>query len=196
MFWLHNPTILFHKDQIHELYPMENMKLDRKLNAITRLVILLTTIGFLYTRSVRLLLTSVITLVVIAMVYKPEEKREAFHVMKEIMKEATGPTKNNPMMNVMYDDYNEPDRPAAMPAYNPIVEQKINDAVRENLDERIFRDLGDEIIFEHSMRQFYTMPNTQIPNDQEAFQNFLYGAKGSCRGGDFWECGKPQHTMR
>ena len=34
------------------------------------------------------------------------------------------------------------------------------------------------------MRQFHTMPNTKIPNDQNAFAKFCYGDMKSCKDGD------------
>ena len=48
-FWLNDPSILFKKDQINYLWPKENMSKNDKLNAITRLVILLSILGFLVT---------------------------------------------------------------------------------------------------------------------------------------------------
>ena len=87
--------------------------------------------------------------------------------------EKTQPTKENPLMNVMPTD--QPKRNKAEDSYLPIVEKDINEKVKDNLDNNIFRDLGDEIELEHSMRQFYSTPNTTIPNDQKSFGNFLYG---------------------
>ena len=34
-------------------------------------------------------------------------------------------------------------------------------------DPRLYQDLGDNLAFEHSMRNFHSMPNTQIPNNQK-----------------------------
>ena len=45
-FWTNNPTILFNKEYIFELWPTTNMCYEQKLNAITRLVILITILVF------------------------------------------------------------------------------------------------------------------------------------------------------
>ena len=47
-FWLNNPAILFDSDHITEIWPSSNLDYISKLNAVTRLIILLTIIGFFY----------------------------------------------------------------------------------------------------------------------------------------------------
>ena len=39
-FWLDNPNVLLNKNQITEIWPQDNFSLDRKLNAITRLILI------------------------------------------------------------------------------------------------------------------------------------------------------------
>ena len=89
----------------------------------------------------------------------------------------TEPTNLNPLMNVVATD--PPTRPAAQKAYLPDVEKNINTFVKENANDSVsnnlFRDLGDEIELNHSMRQFYTTANTTVPNDQKSFGEFCYG---------------------
>ena len=50
-FWGNNPAILLNKNEILELFPTSNMNYNQKLNSITRLIILLTLIGFIFTFS-------------------------------------------------------------------------------------------------------------------------------------------------
>ena len=69
-FWLSDPTILLNQQHILELWPNRNMDKNAKLNAISRLIILLTIIGLLYTREIKILITGIITLVVIVLVHK------------------------------------------------------------------------------------------------------------------------------
>ena len=102
-------------------------------------------------------------------------------------------------MNVSHTDIQEnPTRKAAGPSYNPVVKQEIESAIKSTigkniqnnsselssnvddtnkkdvLDRKLFQDMGDEIDFELSNRQFYTMPNTTVPNNQEDFIKFCY----------------------
>ena len=58
----------------------------------------------------------------------------------------------------------------------------------EEIDDRLFKDLGDNLNFDQSMRSFYPMPNTQIPNDQKAFADFCYGDMISCKEGNALAC--------
>ena len=88
--------------------------------------------------------------------------------------------------------------------FNPTVEKDINNDVRkqivelnpsiDNLDERIFKDLGDNFVFNQSMRNFYTMPNTNVPNNQKEFAEFCYGNMPSCKEQDPLACSK--HSIR
>ena len=74
------------------------------------------------------------------------------------------------------------------------IEKEIYESVKNNSnflnDKRLYCDLGDNAQFEQSMRQFYTNPNTSIPNDQKAFAEWLYGNMPSCKGGDKYKCGQ------
>ena len=40
------------------------------------------------------------------------------------------------------------------------------------------------------MRNFYSMPNTQIPNNQKAFAEFCVGDMTSCKEGNIDACSK------
>jgi hypothetical protein len=46
------------------------------------------------------------------------------------------------------------------------------------------------------MRQFYTTPNTLVPNNQKDFAQFCYGNMASCKDGDTEMCLKAtyRHT--
>ena len=98
-----------------------------------------------------------------------------------------------------------PHRQPAAPAYNKAVTEEINESVKnivrknfddENIDEKLFKDIGDKLPFEQSMRQFYTNPNTLVPNNQKEFAQFCYGNMASCKDGDVEMCLKsaPRHT--
>ena len=41
-FWLNNPSILFNNKYVFDLWPQPNMSISQKMNAISRIVILLT----------------------------------------------------------------------------------------------------------------------------------------------------------
>lgn len=210
-FWLNTPSILLNKDHIAELWPKSEYNLERKLNSITRIVISLGFLGYFITKSIKIPVSAMVTLVIIVIIYNTQKSKsnsqniksqEGFSSVKlesnnlekhKIHKNNfTAPTKQNPLMNVSLPEikYNPQRKPAA-PAFNPAVEKKINDkAGNVGVDPRLFKDLGDKLDFENSMRQFHSMPNTKIPNDQEAFAKFCYGDMPSCKDGDSLQCEK------
>jgi ABC-type transport system substrate-binding protein len=210
-FWLNDPSVLLNKDQITEVWPNGQDSLERKMNAITRIIILLGFLGFLITKSMKIPISALISLVAIVIMYKTQKKKQ-HHNKKhsKIVKEGftnpelykatkdqfQNPTKENPLMNVSLPEikYN-PKRKAAAPAFNPEVEKEINEkAGYPQVDPRLFEDLGDKIKLEQSMRQFYSNPNTKIPNDQKAFGDFCYGDMPSCKEGHEMACEK--HNIR
>jgi hypothetical protein len=56
--------------------------------------------------------------------------------------------------------------------------------------DKLFTDLAEEYTFEQSLRPFYSMPNTTIPNDQQGFRNFCYGDMVSCKEGNPLACSR------
>lgn len=111
------------------------------------------------------------------------------------------PTVQNPFGNILVTDYDDrTTRLPAAPIDQPVVSQTILDQAKElvremhpeqpEVSEKLFRDLGEQFTFEQSMRPFYSMPNTSIPNDQQAFTNFCYGNMVSCKEGNELACAR------
>jgi hypothetical protein len=219
-FWIHDVKELFPADFMTRLIPQPTMTSQEKLNAITRIVVLMTVLGYVVTRNTNLLLTGITTIVaIIVLNYIQNDKMtdtEAFDgmatavalkVARDRMNDPahyTQPTPENPAMNVMPADvHDNPTRPPAAQSSNPEIANKMAEAVKElavrgrrenNLDEdakldpRLYQDMEDEREFNHSMRSFQPTANTEIPNDQGKFADFLYGDMVSCKSGDDVAC--------
>ena len=69
-FWSNDPTILFNKEYIFELMPSSTMSFERKSNALSRTIILLTIIGFVLTLHLRMIFIGAATLMLIMFLYK------------------------------------------------------------------------------------------------------------------------------
>jgi hypothetical protein len=196
-FWLNNPNILFKSDEISNIWPSAEMAFEAKLNSITRLVILLTILGYLITQNSKIILSGIITLGAIILLYKLKNKKnskegftnaELYTILKT---DFTEPTVKNPVMNVLLPEINDnPLRKEAAPAFNPMVEASINETTKQfvinnfndpSIEERLFNDLGDNFTFDQSMRTWNTMPSTTVPNDQKSFTDFCYGDMIACR---------------
>ena len=210
-FWLENPNTLLNKNYITEIWPDSDFNLARKLNAITRLIIILTILGYFFTKSPYIPVSALVSIVILVIIYKSKIKTERVEefvgsfkkrdaAVKDLdamlQKEFTMPTKKNPVMNVLMTEYSEnPNRKPAAPSYNEVVEEEINDKA-ESKNNKLFKNLGDNLSFEHSMRNFYAMPNTKIPNNQKDFAMFCYGNMPSCKDGDALQCSKNNALFR
>jgi len=153
----------------------------------------------------KILISAAVTLVVLVIVYKTQKKRKAKSAAaKKAIQEGftnpalykatkhafTPPTQKNPFMNVLLPQIKyDPKRKPAAPAFNPAVEEEINDKTGNvGPNPRFFMDLGDSISFQQSQRNFYSTANTKVPNDQTAFAQYLYGNMPSCKDGDGLQC--------
>jgi len=74
VFWTENPNILFYPDQMYELFPVANMNYNQKLNSITRLVIILTIVGFLFVRNMRIIWIGAVCLLAIFLLQYTQNK--------------------------------------------------------------------------------------------------------------------------
>ena len=213
-FWINEPTTLFNKNEITQIWFNSSMTFETKLNAISRLVILLTMIGFIATGELKFIVIGIITLACIACIYLIRQNQpvpiEGFEsenkitdpiTLGEMLKtEFVKTNKYNPMSNVLLTDIgDEPNRKPAPPAFNVSVSKDIDDATKQavqmmnpDIDNTTKQLYGDDIVeninFDNSMRAFYSTSNSQVTNDQSAFANYLYGDMPSCKTGDAFAC--------
>ena len=163
------------------------------------------------------LVTGAVTLgIIIFLHYSKSEKSDIKNAIKEsfinpsthkVLKnnfKVSSPT--NPLGNVGLPEIQfNPNRKSAPPAFNPKIEQQINANTKEmvqklsfpddpTISDKLFKDLGDDFIFERSMRNFYSTANTKVvPGDQKAFAEYLYGDMTSCKDGDPIACERNSH---
>ena len=160
-FWSNDPTILLNKEGILQIWPTQQMTFEEKLNTISRLVIIMSILGFIFTRSWNIIIIGIITLAIIFTLYKLRKqnivssliKKEGFSVNPNIQPSALSPspmlkdpvtlenvlrsnfhptTKKNPFGNVLLTEINDdPNRRAAAPSFNPDVYDEIDSAVKK-----------------------------------------------------------------
>ena len=85
-FWVNNPAILLQKQYLLELWPTPTMTSDQKQNAIARLVIIASVLGYLFTRNVKIIIAGILTLVGLLIVHSSNKPKltntlltEGFH---------------------------------------------------------------------------------------------------------------------
>jgi hypothetical protein len=112
-----------------------------------------------------------------------EKQEPSLYTIDEIMSYEKNtcrrPTTNNPMMNPSIVDYGAdlPDPPVACNADD----SDIKDNIRVNFNHELFRDVDELWERANSQRQFYTLPNTAIPNNQTEFAKWLFGNTENCK---------------
>lgn len=196
-FWLNDPTILFYNTQI---WPTKDMHKEEKLNAMTRLIILVTILLYLITGNIRVLVAGGVTLIAIVVLKyahnnSSKETSEGFANLTKY----TEPSQSNPLMNVVLPQIqDDPTRAAAAAAYTPVAVDQINRRTQEmtvntfddkdGIQSKLFSDLGDSFMFDRSMTRFNATANTTIPNDQQSFAEFCYGDMISCKEGNALAC--------
>jgi hypothetical protein len=159
-FWLNDPTILLNKKSIMQLWPCPKMTFEEKMNSISRLVIILSLLGFVFTMSIRILIIGFITLFAIILMYQYKTNSKTKSVegftkhnnFEPIDNYSSGPikiknpetleyhlrsdfekvNKKNPFNNVLLTQINDdPDRKAAPPSFNPDVDEDIVRSVKK-----------------------------------------------------------------
>ena len=67
--WVEDPFILLDKNHIHELWPKDGTSAEAKLNAGSRIVIILSILGYLVTMNINFFIIGFITLAIIGGLY-------------------------------------------------------------------------------------------------------------------------------
>jgi hypothetical protein len=149
-FWGENPNILFKYKYLSELFPVDTMTYNQKLNAITRTTLILVLFTFFYAGSLRILIIGLITLLAIYTLHYYHVKEKEKFVSKRLdadnkenfsnpvmdyLKEGNvevsddvfdKPDSSNPFGNVLVTDHDyNPNKKPAPPAYN----KKVNDDI-------------------------------------------------------------------
>ena len=214
-FWYQDPNVLIRAP--FDFFPMADMTLEQKLNALTRGLVIVTLLSFLYSHNTRLLIIGVILLVAIFLfhwAYKRQEgfflsQREALERIQQLKKNSDDVFQPanpiNPLSNVLVTDWTEnphkkPAPPVGKNADNILLQAK-RTVVQQNpgqpdIAEKLFADLADEFDFEQSMRPFYSTASSTIPNDQQAFSEFCYGSMISCKDGNMFACARDNPQYR
>lgn len=191
--WYEDWHELYEQNQYLEVLPASNMSFEEQLNAIFRFFIYLGVILALVKMNYRYIFMIVFGGILTIILYEYEKSKRA-RAEKFLEDESidvvnnglcTRSTVENPFMNPSIVDITEnPTKAKACRVTAPEVQEKIYD----NFNARLFRDVNDVFDKNASQREFYTVPNTMIPNDQGAFAQWLYGTGKTCKEGNGMQC--------
>lgn len=211
-FWFDNNNY-YNLMNNYNIIPTQNMNWSEKLNTITRLVILLTLLGFIITKNMKILISGIISVIFIIFIYNFSNNLKENYTNVNISPSSVGKNKSsvslksvlksnyyknnksNPYGNVLLTEINDkPNRKSAPPSFNLDVEKdntnNVKDAIQSlnpeiiDTNKQLFGDIYQNFELDQSNRVFYSNANTKITNDQGSFAEFLYGNMPSAKEGD------------
>jgi hypothetical protein len=154
-FWSNDPTIIFNNKYILDVFPTTDMYYEQKLNSVTRLIILISLLGYFLSGNIRIPIAGLAMIAVVFFIYKSRKYKvtqdmilqEGFKqhdsnqkkpiVNPETLKSALKSeykegNKKNPFSNVLLTQItDEPERKAAPPSFNHEIDQDITRNVKK-----------------------------------------------------------------
>lgn len=191
--WFENPWELVHNGNAINLWPDMASPLPNQLNAVMRISILFGLVVLIVRRSFTSLFFPILVGVVTYMIATLTQEHSVEKMSTTSHPACTTPSRNNPFMNVLISDYTtDPDRPQACDLSNN--DRVLCDA-ESHFSHDLYRDVDDVFQRRASSRNFYTTPNTTIPNDQTQFASWLYLQQSTCKEGDGDACSLRLHRF-
>jgi len=195
--WYNDLKGFITQDNFLNFFPTPNMAYQEQINSIIRFTLYLVIILLLFKNNYRVLYILVIVLLLtygMSLIDNVEKKNheESFKkqnlaVSKTTKKECVKPTTENPFMNVLLTDYKEGSKRSNKEACD-IDNKNVIKSMNDKYDERLFRSVDDVYMNNGGDRQFYTMPVTDVVNDQTGFAKWLYDRGPTCKEGAIEQC--------
>eukprot|EP00798_Chlamydomonas_sp_ICE-L_P019645 gene19645-26331_t len=160
------------------------MDFVQRMNAVMRFSVYFAVVMIVLTSNMKYVLVPVVVAIITYLLHQrmPQSTgptlKDGQVYDKFAERGCTAPSNNNPFMNVLMNEYvDAPDRLRAC----DVEDNKVRKLVNKHFDENLPRNVDDIFNKQASDRQYYTTPNTQIPNDQESFVKWLYGGAKTCK---------------
>ena len=154
LFWSEDPNILLNSHYWYEFFPTETMSFNQKLNALTRIVLILTIVSYLFTQKPKILIVSLISILCIFFLhYATNQKligegfsqnsngyvrnynRKGPFVPVNVNENQYQPsTSVNPLSNVLMSDYDyNPNKKPAPPSFTEKDRETILDETKNQI---------------------------------------------------------------
>ena len=176
--WIHDINILLNKNRIMEFWPNKHLEPVENMNALCRFSIYSGILLSILKQDMFYIIISLIIMAFLTFLFSlrkseqmkvPKQPAHQDYELNNIsIKKCRKPTKNNPFSNINYLENNTNQGPAC--PYNEVKEE-INKAFFDGFEQNPY-DIYNK---KHSQRQFFSVANTTLPNNQESFAQFLYG---------------------
>ncbi len=170
--WYQNPKVLL--DNMDHFFPNKSLNRNQKINSLARFAIYYSILIVIFNQDTKWFSISIIILLISAFLGKSENFTISDKKINNQL--CQGPTKDNPFMNyTMGDLLEDKDRSHACKYDDTKV------AMRNNFRSHLHSDSNDLWGQYISDRNFYTMPVTDIVNDQTGFALWCFGNSGDCK---------------
>ncbi len=203
--FIDNPGILVDKNYILDFIPDLKATTEEKINAIVRFSLYFSIVLMVVKSNYRYSYIFVATLIITYFFYNTNRENFEGHIEgdnkndskvntlckphdesnDELHNESSNsqlncdePKCDNLFMNVLPTDDFSKKKPAC--SYTKEISSKVNNGFYSKFK----KDVNTFYNQDFGMRQFYSMPNTQVPNDQGTFAKWLYNTPVSCSVGD------------
>lgn len=190
IFWLDNPLLLI--KNFTSFNPFTQGELNYVLNAYTRFILIVTVFLLLILKNKFVLVYAFIAIIFIIFIYKIYNNDTIKNLINnysdtnldivnlpQVKSDYENPQKNpnNPLKNTMIPEYDK------IPTNSGATESDYNTS--KFVEGKMFQTEAD-YVFDQNTRQYYTMPNTLVPNEQNEFANWLYGTENNCKSGSIY----------
>lgn len=199
--FIDNPGILVDKNHIFDFIPNIKASTEERINAIVRFSLYFSIVLMIFKNNYRYSYIFVATLVISYFFYdtnrenfvsnnannkveeesdnnslfcKGKSKKDKEEMDNSVNKNCDEPKCDNLFMNVLPTDDFSNKKPAC--SYTKEISKKVNNGFYNKFK----KDVSTFYNQDFGMRQFYSMPNTQVPNDQGTFAKWLYNTPVSC----------------
>lgn len=170
--WYHNPKVILDNPDI--FFPNNNLNRIEKINSLARLSIYYTIIVLISGQDSKWLSVSIIILLISGFLGTSENFTTTDKTIDP--NQCQKPTNANPFMNYNIGDLLiNSNRPKACKYDN------VKNEMRNKFRSNIYSDPSDMWGKFISDRNYYTMPNTEIVNDQSGFAKWCFGNSGECK---------------
>lgn len=204
-FWYEDVSVLLEPSKLKKYIPLKSYSKVEKLNAIVRLGIYISILFIILTSNVNYLFIAIFCLLITLFINSNEETKKVREIKKNVenydnikkdenikkrrinvdnyLEDCVLPSDENPFMNVLLTD-----KRTRKPACRTVKNKKIKKLVNDKFSQGLFKDINSVYDRENSQREFYTTPNTTIPNNQGDFANWLYKTPKTCKEGNGNQC--------
>ena len=195
--FIENPGILVDKNHIFDFIPDIKASTEERINAIVRFSLYFSVVLMIFKNNYRYSYIFVATLIISYFFYdtnkenfvgnteqsnnsnnslfcKDQKEKDTETLNNSVNKNCDEPTCDNLFMNILPTDDFSKKKPAC--SYTKEVSRKVNNGFYNKFK----KDVNTFYNQDFGMRQFYSMPNTQVPNDQGTFAKWLYNTPVSC----------------